>query len=91
MAPFWISPVLTPEHTIYLYQGIVSKDARRGGVGRAILARAVRWARDAGYEHIALHFATANLEGARFWQSSGFQPVEYRMARHIDERIAWAR
>ena len=32
----------------------------------------------------------ANISGARFWQSNGFQPVEYRMRRRIDERIAWA-
>ena len=39
---------------------------------------------------IALHFATPNLSGAKFWQSSGFEPVEYGMRRRVDERIAWA-
>ena len=50
----------------------------------------VAWARDKGYQHIALHFATPNLSGAKFWQSSGFAPVEYGMRRRVDERIAWA-
>lgn len=91
MPPFWLSPMVTPEKTIYLYQGVVSADARRGGVGRAILAKGVDWAREQGYEHVALHFAAPNVAGARFWQSNGFAPIEYRMTRHIDERIAWAR
>lgn len=90
MPPFWISPLTAPEKTVYLYQGIVSEQARAGGVGTAILAKGVEWARDQGYEHVALHFASANLPGANFWQSSGFQPVEHRMRRRIDERIAWA-
>jgi GNAT superfamily N-acetyltransferase len=90
MAPSWISPMLTPEKTVYLYQGIVSKAARRGGVGKAILGQGVAWAREQGYEHVALHFASANIEGSRFWQANGFRPIEHRLSRHIDERIAWA-
>ena len=46
--------------------------------------------RDKGYDHVALHFASPNIQGAAFWQSSGFRPVEYGMRRHIDERVAWA-
>jgi GNAT superfamily N-acetyltransferase len=90
MAPVWITPMLTPEKTIYLYQGIVSESARRGGLGKSILKRGVDWAREQGYQHVALHFASPNVSGARFWQSQGFVPIEHRMSRHIDERIAWA-
>lgn len=88
--PEWIDRVLRPDKTVYLYQGIVSEAARGGGIGRAILARGVEWARTQGYEHIALHYASPNISGARFWQSQGFKPIEYRLTRHIDERIAWA-
>ena len=88
--PDWIDRILRPNKTIYLYQGIVSPSARSGGVGKAILARGVEWAREQGYEHIALHYASPNISGARFWQSQGFEPLEYRLTRHIDERIAWA-
>jgi GNAT superfamily N-acetyltransferase len=91
MGPFWLSPMLVPEKTVYLYQGVVSESARRGGLGRAILARGIDWAREQGYEHVALHFASPNVSGARFWQSNGFDPIEHRMSRHIDERIAWAK
>ncbi|TAK60372.1 MAG: GNAT family N-acetyltransferase [Dehalococcoidia bacterium] len=90
MQPFFLSPLTIPEKTIYLFQGIVTQDVRAGGVGTAILSRSVAWAREQGYEHVALHFASANLSGAKFWQSSGFRPVEHGMRRRVDERIAWA-
>jgi GNAT superfamily N-acetyltransferase len=90
MPPFWIAPMIAPEGAVYLYQGVVSEDARRGGVGRTILAKGVEWAREQGYRHVALHFASPNVAGAKFWLGNGFKPVEYRMARHVDERIAWA-
>jgi GNAT superfamily N-acetyltransferase len=90
MQPFFLSPMTVPEKTIYLFLGVVTGDARMGGVGSAILSQGVTWAREKGYNNVALHFATANLSGAKFWQSSGFKPVEFGMRRHIDERIAWA-
>jgi GNAT superfamily N-acetyltransferase len=90
MPPGWLDPMTVPDKTIYLFQGIVTEDARAGGVGTAILSRGAAWAREQGFDYIALHFATPNVSGARFWQSSGFKPVEYGMRRRIDERIAWA-
>lgn len=91
MPPSFLAPLELPDNTIYLFLGVVTEEARMGGVGSAILARGVDWAREQGYAHIALHFATPNLSGAQFWQSSGFVPVEYGMRRTIDPRIAWAR
>ena len=90
MQPFFLSPLTIPDRTIYLFLGVVTADARMGGVGSAILSQGVAWAREKGYKNVALHFATANLSGARFWQTSGFKPIDYGMRRHIDERIAWA-
>jgi GNAT superfamily N-acetyltransferase len=90
MPPFFLSPMTVPDKTIYLFLGVVTGEARMGGVGSAILSQGVTWAREKGYKHIALHFATPNLSGAKFWQSSGFAPVEYGMRRRVDERIAWA-
>lgn len=90
MPPSFLAPLELPDNTIYLFLGVVAEEARLAGVGSAILARSVDWAREQGYAHIALHFATPNLSGAKFWQSSGFVPVEYGMRRTIDPRIAWA-
>ncbi len=90
MPPAFLSPMLVPPKTIYLYQGIVTGDARTGGVGTALLSRGAEWAREQGYEYMTLHFAAPNLQGARFWQSSGFVPVEFGLRRRVDDRIAWA-
>ncbi|HXF50229.1 MAG TPA: GNAT family N-acetyltransferase [Dehalococcoidia bacterium] len=85
-----LNPMCAPEGSVYLFQGIVSKGARFGGVGKALLARTMAWARDRGYRYCSLHYATANLEGAAFWTSQGFEPVSYRHCRRIDERVLWA-
>jgi GNAT superfamily N-acetyltransferase len=90
MPPAFLSAMTVPEKTVYLFQGIVTQDARAGGVGTALLSRAAAWAREQGYEHIGLHFASPNLQGANFWQSSGFRPMEFGIRRRVDERIAWA-
>ena len=62
----------------------------RAASARRCCRAAAEWAREQGYEHIGLHFAAPNLQGAKFWQSSGFKPVEFGIRRHIDERVAWA-
>ncbi len=90
MPPAFLSPLMVPPKTIYLYQGIVTSDARTGGIGTAILSRGAEWAREQDYEYMTLHFAAPNLQGARFWQSSGFVPIEYGLRRRVDDRVAWA-
>lgn len=90
MPTLFMTQMVCPEKTVYLYQGIVIEDARAAGVGTAILSQGAAWAREQGHEHIALHFVSSNIQGARFWQSSGFKPVEHTLRRHIDDRIAWA-
>jgi GNAT superfamily N-acetyltransferase len=61
------------------------------GVGAALLAASMEWARERGYEWCLLNFLPANILAARFWTRSGFEPLGYRMIRVVDERIAWAR
>lgn len=82
-------PMQRPESSCYLLQGIVSAAVRGSGLGRALLARSLRWAKDQGYAYCALHFFSANILGADFWLGNGFQPVEYRLSRTIDRRAIW--
>ena len=81
----------TPDRAVHLTMGYTAPEARGSGVGGALLARSMTWARDAGYERCVLGFLTANLVAARFWQGQGFRPLVYRLCRQVDERIAWAR
>jgi GNAT superfamily N-acetyltransferase len=92
----FLRPGFTPltvahDSDVYLYEGIVSQDSRSGGVGTALLAHSMDWARGKGYSTCTLHWASANPSGAPFWQGHGFVPVEHTMSRHVDERVAWAR
>ena len=90
MRPGFIPEVVERDRNVYLYQGIVEAHARSGGIGTALLARSMEWARGQGHDKCTLHFASANPSGAPFWLGHGFVPVEYSMTRHIDERVAWA-
>ena len=60
------------------------------GVGRALTARTMAWAREAGYDVCMAHFLTAS-RAASFWQGLGFRPVTHWLTRTIDERTTWAR
>jgi GNAT superfamily N-acetyltransferase len=64
-------------------------DARGRGVATALLERALAWAREHGYARCAVDFEPMNVLAARFWLRH-FRPVCYSVARHVDERVAWA-
>ena len=68
----------------------VDEQARDGGIGTALLSRAVEWSRERGYERMMLDYFSANILGARFWNKHGFMPAVVNLERRIDERIAWA-
>ena len=84
-------PAATPERAAYLFHGIVEPDLRGGGVGSALLARSLEWARDSGHDYITLHYASMNPLGGPFWESRGFETIAYSAERRIDDRVAWAR
>jgi GNAT superfamily N-acetyltransferase len=79
-----------PDHCAYLTEGYTDPNERGTGVGAAVLARSLEWARDNGYDWCVLNFLPPNLLAARFWTHNGFRPLSYRLLRTIDERIAWA-
>ena len=90
MPPSFLSPMETPEQSVYLLQGVVYEEARGDGIGSALLEHSMRWCGEQGYRWCTLHFAAPNTSGAPFWLGNGFRPIEHRLRRHIDERIAWA-
>ncbi|MGD9889822.1 MAG: GNAT family N-acetyltransferase [Dehalococcoidia bacterium] len=79
-----------PSRGIYLFEGYSDPAVRGSGVGTALLRHSMDWARSVGYEYCTLHYFSANISGARFWQRSGFRPLAHRLVRRIDDRIAWA-
>lgn len=87
----WGSKFTQPEGSVYLYEGITAPEARGSGVGTALLARTLDWAREAGHPYVTLHYATPNPSGGPFWRGHGFVPVEVTLQRRLDERLSWAR
>lgn len=91
LKPGFTPPIVAREDDVYLFEGIVSPEVRGGGIGTALLAHAMGWARGEGLRTCTLHFAAGNPVGAPFWLGHGFVPVEQTMERRLDERITWAR
>jgi ribosomal protein S18 acetylase RimI-like enzyme len=55
-----------------LYDLFVAPDARRQGVGRALLARAHEWTRAGGAQRVELSTAVDNLQAQALYESMGY-------------------
>jgi predicted N-acetyltransferase YhbS len=51
---------------------IVSEESRRGGVGRGLVQRAERWAREIGAESVVVRSNTKRVESHLFYPALGF-------------------
>ncbi len=61
---------------------MVAKDARRQGVGRALLDAAVGWARGAGVRKLELHVFPWNEAALALYDAFGFEREGYRRAHY---------
>jgi GNAT superfamily N-acetyltransferase len=86
-----VAELVTPEQAIYLLGAYTTPAARGQGVGGALLARSLAWARDAGHTWCVLDYLPANPAGTRFWERNHFQPLVYRLCRQLDARVRHAR
>jgi len=50
----------------------VREDARRRGIGGALVDEALAWVAEAGVKRVEVQVATGNTEGQAFWRSRGF-------------------
>lgn len=50
----------------------VREDARRRGIGAALVAEALAWLRERGIERVEVRVARVNREGQGFWRAQGF-------------------
>ena len=74
----------SPRRQISASSLVVTRGMNRGAA-TALLSRAVRWTRDAGFERLAVDFESANVTGSRFWLAR-FRPVCLSLLRRLDER-----
>jgi GNAT superfamily N-acetyltransferase len=68
----------------------VARSDRHRGVGTAIVNYTLGWAGRSGFRFCAVEWTSSNLTSDRFWRNRGFQPLQYKLTRRIDPRIAWA-
>jgi ribosomal protein S18 acetylase RimI-like enzyme len=78
------SPLLDPPRYGYVASVYVVPEARRGGVMRALLERAVAWSRERGLDELRLHAASDNEGGVAAWRALGFGVAEHLLVRPLD-------
>ena len=61
---------------------MVASDARRQGVGRALLSAAVEWARGAGVRKLELHVFPWNDAAISLYEAFGFEREGYRTGHY---------
>ena len=87
-----VAKIDTPGHgAMHVHLVHVRPDARRRGVGKALLRECVAHARDSGVQTISLHVLTTNEPARTIWRRLGFTDVSTLMAAGVDaldERLA---
>jgi GNAT superfamily N-acetyltransferase len=77
------TPLMRPVSAAFLAYAAVPPDARGLGAGRALGDACLVWARDNGYQWVAVDWRSTNLEADRSWRAAGFRPTFYRLFRRI--------
>ncbi|HEY3340708.1 MAG TPA: GNAT family N-acetyltransferase, partial [Anaerolineae bacterium] len=72
-------PVLVPRRLAMIEKLIVRDDARRRGIGKALLQAAQQWAAEQGATQVELNVWEFNKEAIRFYQREGYETASRRM------------
>jgi ribosomal protein S18 acetylase RimI-like enzyme len=77
------SPLLYPDRYGYVSSVYVAPVARRRGVLKALLARAVRWCEERDLSEIRLHSTSDGDSANAAWSALGFEIVEHLRVKSI--------
>ncbi|MEM8902893.1 MAG: GNAT family N-acetyltransferase [Actinomycetota bacterium] len=69
------------ERDAYVGEPVVDEAAAGAGIGRALMARAERWALDAGLRCITLHTGAANTAARAFYEALGYVEEDVKLTR----------
>jgi ribosomal protein S18 acetylase RimI-like enzyme len=61
----------------------VREDARRRGIGRALVEEALAWVRASGVKRVEVQVAVANVDGQAFWRALGFGDLMDVLHKHL--------
>jgi GNAT superfamily N-acetyltransferase len=87
MEPHEVYPIaLAAPHVVRCDGAFVAPDARRRGIGAALLEAGLRWASESGFGLCAVDYESANREAGRFWPTVGCRAVLHSVARRIPDR-----
>jgi GNAT superfamily N-acetyltransferase len=79
--------LLQDSHTAQIMSAYAAPSFRGKGIGKALLARSLEWARENGYSSLFVSHETANIYGGNFWRKH-FQPYLYCSMRYIDNKVS---
>jgi ribosomal protein S18 acetylase RimI-like enzyme len=66
---------------VYIGELVVHPEAEGRGVGRKLVQRVERWARERGHATVTLETGAANVAARRFYQALGFREEEVRLSK----------
>jgi GNAT superfamily N-acetyltransferase len=72
-----------PPRNIDLAHAFTVPDARRSGVGLALVGHVLTWAHDHGYRSMTTDWRSVNLLSSRYWPRRGFRPQYFRLYRRV--------
>lgn len=67
----------------FIHDLVVSEGARGGGIGEALLDRAVEWLREQGMPRVVLGTAAQNDRAQRLFERRGFRPTMVEMTLEL--------
>ncbi len=76
-------PVLVPARRGVCEEICVASSARRRGVGKALVAEAMRWFESEGLPMAEVGYATDNPMSVPFWEGLGFRPYRITATRSL--------
>lgn len=74
-APWYPAPIYRASEEVFMTDLYVDPEARRQGVGRALVEDVLRWARERGATRVRLRVASGNAGADAFWAALGAEPL----------------
>jgi ribosomal protein S18 acetylase RimI-like enzyme len=71
--------------------GATRPDARERGVATALTRHGLADLKARGFQTCLTDWRVTNLEASRLWSRFDFETAVFRLARHVDSRVIWAR